>query len=401
MRMIHTGDWHLGKNLEGYSRIDEQKLFLDELCEICQKENVDILLIAGDVYDSTNPSAEAEKLFYSYIKKLSDNGNRAVVIISGNHDSPNRLTSSKPLAEEFGIIMLGTPKSIVSTGKYGSFSINRAFEGGFEIEKNGEKAVFITMPYPNEKNLNEIISETIEENEFQKNYSQKIKEIFNQRGKEFSDDTINVVAGHFFICNGINTDSERNIQLGGSYAVDNDVFPEKTQYVAMGHLHRPQHIKTNIEHSYYAGSPIQYSKSEIGYAKLVFLVDLKPLKKPVVEKIYLKNYKPIEVWRVDGIDAAIKLCDEKKDCNCYVFLEINTDRVFLKSELSEIRKLKKDVVEIKPIIHSEKSENKYQDDDEKTILEQFKEFYKIFNKVDASDEIQELFVEISESILKE
>ncbi len=401
MRILHTGDWHLGKNLEGYSRIYEQKLFLDELCEICDENEVEIIIIAGDIYDTSNPSAEAERLFYSYIKKLSQNGRRAIIIISGNHDSAGRLTSSSPLAEEFCIIMEGTPKTIINTGEYGEFKITRAFEGGFEIEKGSEKAVFITMPYPSEKSINEIISDEIEETEFQKSYSDKIRSIFKEREKEFSDDTINIVVGHFFINNGLSTESERNIQLGGSYAVDNDVFPKKTQYVAMGHLHRPQSIKTNIPCSYYAGSPIQYSKSETGYAKSVFIIEISPYlngTEPIINKIYLKNYKPIEIWKSESIEEALELCEKRKDDNCFVFFEIKTDRVFLQSEIKTMKTLKKDIVEIQPILYNNTQEEFYYELEEKSIIEQFNEFYKITNGVEADNEVSELFLSIIENI---
>jgi len=394
VRIIHTGDWHLGKTLEGFGRIEEQKLFLEELYDICEKRKIDILIVAGDIYDNSNPPAEAEKLFYSYLKKLSKNGERAIVIISGNHDSHTRLTSSSPLAEEFCIIMEGTPKTIINSGDYGNFKINRTFFGGFEIEKSGEKAVFITMPYPSEKNINEIISESIEEFDFKKSYSDKIREIFRDREKEFSDDTINIVVGHFFISGGSSSDSERTIQLGGSYAVDGDVFPEKTQYVAMGHLHRPQHIKTNIEHSYYAGSPIQYSKSEIGYSKSVFFVEIHPAEKPVVEKIYLRNYKPIEIWKSDSIEDALALCEKKKDENCFVFFEIKSDRVFLQSEIKEIRSLKKDIVGIHTVLYEKEKEKYYYENDEKSISEQFKEFYKDVKGIFPKDELVDLFLDI-------
>lgn len=397
MKILHTSDWHLGKNLEGYSRIDEQKMFLEELCQICTKESIDILIIAGDVYDNYNPSAEAERLFYSYIKKLSAHGEMAIVVISGNHDSSGRLTSISPLAEEFCIIIEGTPKTIVNTGEYGKFKINRAFEGGFEIEKNNEKVVFITMPYPNEKNINEIISETIEEDEFKGNYSDKVREIFSKNSTEFQDDTINIVVGHFFICGGESSDSERNIQLGGSYAVNGNVFPQKTQYVAMGHLHRPQRIKTNIKHSYYAGSPIQYSKSEIGYTKSVFIANLKVGKEPAVEKIYLKNYKPIEIWKAESIEEALNLCKENKTRDCFVFFEIKSERVLLQSEIKEIYSTKKDIVEIQTILCEKEKKKFYYEQDEKSISEQFEEFYKIINGVAPTKETMELFLEITEN----
>jgi len=398
MKILHTGDWHLGKTLEGYSRINEQKLFLEELCDICEKNSIDILVVAGDVFDNFNPSAEAEKIFYIYLKRLSNKGKRAIVIISGNHDSPNRLTCSTPLAQEFCIIIEGTPKTLINSGAFGDFVINKSFEGGFEIEKKGEKAVFITMPYLTEKNINEIISNSIDEEEFKKSYSEKIRELFAEKSIQFKDSTINIVVGHFYISGGVSTDSERSIQLGGSYAVNSDIFPEKTQYVAMGHLHRPQHIKTNIKHSYYAGSPIQYSKSETNYTKSVFIVELHPSQEASVEKIYLNNYKPIKIWKADSIEQAIKMCKERKDENCFVFFEIKTDRTISQSEIKTIKTLKKDIVEIQPIIYTNEQEQYYCSDKEKTIPQQFEEFYKIINGVSPSSDMIDLFLEIVSNI---
>ena len=105
MKISHTADWHLGKNLEGHSRLPEQVLFAEDFIRICQEEKPDLILIAGDIYDSYNPSAAAEKLFYETLKKLSRGGQCVTVIISGNHDNPDRLMASGPLARDHGIIM--------------------------------------------------------------------------------------------------------------------------------------------------------------------------------------------------------------------------------------------------------------------------------------------------------
>ena len=91
MRILHTADWHLGKNLEGLSRMDEQERFLEDFVHIVKDNNIDLVIIAGDVYDSSNPPARAEKMFYDTLKKISANGERMTLVISGNHDNPERL----------------------------------------------------------------------------------------------------------------------------------------------------------------------------------------------------------------------------------------------------------------------------------------------------------------------
>ena len=158
MRFIHTSDWHLGKNLEGHSRLEEQEMFCDDFVKIVNDNDIDMIVIAGDIYDTANPPAEAEKLFYNTVSRLANNGERCVVMISGNHDSPERLEAAiTPLAYEQGIIVLGYPLSNTENGKYEGFEIVEAKEGCLKLIINGEKATIITLPYPSEKRLNEAI----------------------------------------------------------------------------------------------------------------------------------------------------------------------------------------------------------------------------------------------------
>ena len=106
MKFIHTSDWHIGKNLEGHSRLEEQEKFCDDFVKIVEENNIDMVIIAGDVYDTSNPPAGAETLFYKTICRLADDGNRCVLVIAGNHDNPERLSAVSPLAKEQGIIFI-------------------------------------------------------------------------------------------------------------------------------------------------------------------------------------------------------------------------------------------------------------------------------------------------------
>ena len=125
LKIIHTADWHLGKN---YSM-----RFLSDFIQMVEEKEADLILIAGDIYDSPNPPAMAEKLFYNTLKKITDKGKRMVVIISGNHDSPERLMAAAPLAMEHGILIAGTPKTVIETGTYGKNKVLRSGEGYVEI----------------------------------------------------------------------------------------------------------------------------------------------------------------------------------------------------------------------------------------------------------------------------
>ena len=113
MKILHTADWHLGKKLEQFSRLPEQKEVMQEIITIADKEEIDVVIIAGDLFDNFNPSNESIELFYSTLKELTNNGSRLVVAIAGNHDSPERIEAPDPLARANGIILTGYPHTVV------------------------------------------------------------------------------------------------------------------------------------------------------------------------------------------------------------------------------------------------------------------------------------------------
>lgn len=395
MRILHTSDWHLGKNLEGFSRLEEQEQFLEELIEKIEENNIDLVIIAGDIYDNGNPPARAENLFYNALKRIAKGGKRAVLVIAGNHDNPERLVAASPLAYEHGVILLGTPKSCALTGNFGGFEIVEAGEGYVEISIGNEKAVIITLAYPSEKRLNELLTKDLEETERRRSYSERVGELFSKLSDKYREDTINLAVSHIFVAGGETTDSERPIQLGGSLTVDAEVLPEKAQYIALGHLHRPQRVKGAKTKAYYAGSPLQYSKSEIGYSKCAYIVEVKAEEEAKVEELFFRNYKPIEVWKCNGVEEAIERCRENSERNIWVYLEIKTDNYITQEQIKQMKELKKDIIEIHPVIEGmEESAVDYESFREKSMAELFKEFYLKERKVDPSNEVMDLFLNI-------
>lgn len=395
LRILHTADWHLGKTLEGYSRLPEQNEFLAELNEIADKEKIDLILIAGDVYDSANPSAQAERLFYDSVKKLAANGQRAVLVIAGNHDSPERLAAASSLAYEHGIILLGQPGSVARTGRLGEFEIEEAGEGYVKLMIREERAVILTLPYPSDKRLQEVLSVADEEEERRKSYSDKVKEFFANLSSHYSSDTINLAISHLYINGGIESDSERQIQLGGSFAVDPSALPP-AQYIALGHLHRPQLVKGAEKDAYYSGSPLQYSKSEIYYSKSVYIVDVQAGEKAKVKEYLLRNYKPIEVWKCKNIEEALQECTDKQEGNSWVYLDIITDRVLTQAEIKEMKSFRKDIVQIRPIFVDEDDKENYEIDNGQTLKidELFQAFYHEQRGAEPPQDIMDLFYEI-------
>lgn len=396
MRILHTADWHLGKSLEKRSRIDEQKKFLDDFIEIAKENDIDLVIIAGDIYDSSNPPAIAEKMFYDTLKKISDNGKRLILIIAGNHDNPERLVASAPLAREHGIIMIGTLKTIIDTGNYGRHKIINSGEGFIEVEINGEKAVILTVPYLSEKRLNEVLYKDMDSDEERiKSYSDRVFSLFDSLKDNYREDTINLLVSHLYAMGSEEGGSERSIQLGGSYIVNCECFPKEAQYIALGHVHKPQLVPGTNKKARYSGSPIHYNKKEVSYNKKCFVVDVKANEEANVKEVYFKVYKPIEIWKCKNFDDALLKCEENKDRECWVYLEIKVDRYMREDEIKKLKELKKDILEITPII-----ENIHRDDEsaislsEKSFEELFIDFYKKERMGEPDKEIIDLFLNL-------
>lgn len=396
MRILHTGDWHLGKNLEGYSRLQEQEAFLQDFIKMVEEQNIDLIIIAGDVYDTSNPPAAAEKLFYDTLKKLSKNGERITLVIAGNHDNPERLIAAGPLAMEHGIIMVGTPKTVVQAGQYGCHEVVDSGEGYIELKIRDEHAVILTVPYPSEKRLNEVLYQEMEEAEERAaTYGERIKTLFSGLAKHYRKDTINLVTSHLFAMDSEEGGSERSIQLGGSYIVSGDCFPEEAQYIALGHVHKPQIVPGTNKRARYSGSPLHYNKKEVSYTKKCFVVDLKPQAEAMVEEIPIPVYKPIEVWKCISIEEALEKCEAEKDREVYVYLEIETDRYIREDEIKQMKSLKADILEILPKIKGqEEDEEILEHMTQQSFEDIFKAFYKKERETDVDQEVLDVLLNL-------
>ena len=263
MRILHTSDWHIGKRLMGRERLDEQSAALDEIVGICEREEVELVLVAGDIFDTYLPSAEAEDLFFSKIKAMAGE-DRAVLLISGNHDDGVRLSAAAPLSEELGIYIVGNARKPLPINVRRRVRPVRS-GAGFAVFENdrGEKAFVNALPYPNEARFKEEKSDL--------SFAERIKKWIDEGEAENPERLPSVFLSHIFVVGGVTSESEREIDLGGARAVPLDVLP-KSDYIALGHLHKRQHMGKG--HCYYSGSPLQYSFDEANGEKGVKVFDL-------------------------------------------------------------------------------------------------------------------------------
>ncbi|MDQ0595637.1 exonuclease SbcD [Chryseobacterium ginsenosidimutans] len=398
MKILHTADWHLGKRLDRFSRLEEQILVLNEIVEITDEQNIDLVIIAGDLFDNFNPSVEAVELFYKTLKRLSLNGKRPVIAIAGNHDSPNLINAPDPLARECGIILIGHPKAKISHFETEYFGISNSEEGFIEIKfKNSEILVRILhTPYANEIRLKEYFGENKEE-QINKVLSENWKHLADQ----FCDENgINILTAHLYM-NKKGTEileepeGEKPIKIGNADLIFSDIIPSQIQYTALGHLHGFQNIGSPEKPVVYSSSPISYSFSEAGQKKYIAVIDAEPGKNVSFEKIQLQSGKSLARKTFDSIDKTVDWL--LKNPNTFVELTLESETFLTADERKRLYQSHKGIVYLIPKI---KNQNLNENSVHEINLNQnieflFQDYFKSKNGgQEANEDLMNLFNEI-------
>lgn len=404
MKILHTADWHLGKRLDGFSRFDEQVAVLNEIITIANEQNVDLILIAGDLFDAFNPPVEAVELFYKTLKNLSNNGKRPVVAIAGNHDSPDRINAPDPLAKECGIILIGHPNELIKPFALDYFKVHRSAEGFIEllIKDIDFPIRLLHTAYANEIRLKTYLGE---------DKSKQLNEVLNDHWLKIADtycDTkgINLLISHLYMNKrGASLleepDGEKPIKIGNADLVFTDGIPPHIQYTALGHLHAFNNIGTAEKPVVYASSPLCYSFSEAGQTKFVVLVDIQPNATAHYEKIALKNGKPLIRKSFQEADLAAQWLLQNPDA--LVELTIETDAFLTTDERKTIYQAHSGIIHLIPKVKNSGSDeisakeiNLNQD-----IKDLFKDYFKSKHaQQDPNNELMDLFNEVLNNLEK-
>ncbi len=321
MVLLHTSDWHLGKRLMDRERLPEQAEVLEEIAAVCDERGVELVLVAGDVFDTYLPPAEAEELFFRAVKRLAEG--RAVVIISGNHDDGVRLAASSSLAGEEGIYIFGGT-NVPAIGAKRKVYAAEADERHIVIRtEKGEEVYINALPYPNEARL--------KEDKTEESYADKTRRRI-ERGDEAYDGRMpHVLLSHLFIAGGKVSESERDIALGGARAVPPEYLPD-FGYTALGHLHRMQKAGNC---GYYSGSLLQYSFDEANTEKCVLLLETQGNQVNLVEKIPLKAGKQLVRLEANGPLEAEELLSRYE--NCFIELTLHLTAPLTAADTQRLR----------------------------------------------------------------
>lgn len=399
MRILHTADWHLGKKLDHYSRIEEQKEVMEEICAIAKEQQVDMVIVAGDLFDSFNPPIEATELLYRTLKKLTRNGRVPVIAIAGNHDSPDRVNVADVLARENGIIFIGHPTDIVPLFEVeDSFKLVKSEMGFIEIELPSiDKPIrLLHTAFANEVRLKEYFAD-----DKQQALQDSLHNKWQALAEQYCDDKgYNLLTTHLFIGKRESElpeepEGEKPLNIGNADIVYSDVIPKQVQYAALGHLHRYQDVGGN-QPVIYSGSPLQYSFAEAGQQKYVSIVDIyTPNELPVITKIGLTAGKQLERKTFSNTDDAVEWLSQNKES--LVELTMETDE-FLKAEDRRlIYQTHSGVVHLIPKVRKTDNDDDTSSDIDinKNIDELFVDFFKSKNDgAEPNSDIMDMFNEI-------
>jgi DNA repair protein SbcD/Mre11 len=275
MRLLHTGDWHVGRSIRGRSRADEFADALDEVVGIARQEGVDAVLVAGDLYDHRLPTPEADELVFETLVRLHGAG-IPVVAIPGNHDSADRLKAFAGLLRPVGVTVV--PR--VAPPDQGSVVEVPSREGG-------EAALVACVPFVPERRFGDAAALFHATEDWYLSYAEGMGRLLAAMAESFRDDRVNVLMAHLFTDGAIPGGGEHQVSIGIEYAVSPSRLPATASYVALGHVHRPQAVRGAPSPTRYAGSLLQLDFGETEQTKSVTVVEASPARPAKVREVAL------------------------------------------------------------------------------------------------------------------
>lgn len=359
MKLIHLGDLHIGKRVNEFSMLEDQEFILARILSVIEDEQPDGVLLAGDIYDKTVPSAEAVALFDRFLVRLARLG-PAVFMISGNHDSPERIAFGGRLMEQSRVY------------------VSPIFDGHIKsvlLKEGTRQARIYLLPFVKPAQVRHYLDESVTD------YNQAMEACI--REMKVNPEEINILVAHQFVTGAIRCESEE-LSVGGTDNVDFEVF-EPFDYVALGHLHGPQQV--GRETIRYAGSPLKYSFSERNQVKSLTVVEIERKGRIGVRQVPLTPRRDLREIR--GTYAELTMRDNYAGTNVEDYLRvILTDENEVMDALAKLRIIYPNIMRLEYDNTRTRTNSVLLADEavqEKSRLELLDELYEIQNGVPLSE----------------
>jgi exonuclease SbcD len=292
MKILHTSDWHVGRTIRGRSRAAEHEAVLAEIVGIAAQEQVDLVLVAGDQFDTAAPTPEAERIVWQALLDLADTGAH-VVTVAGNHDHPARLHAVAPL---LGLRRISAAAHLARPDDGGCIDV---------AVRSGETARVAVLPFLSQRAIvsaDDLMN--LDADQHAGRYDARARAVVDTLCKGFTADTVNLVVTHMMVAGGTMGGGERSAHTIFDYVVAATAFPATAHYVALGHLHRAQRIPA-ASPVHYAGSPLQLDFGETADTKSVTLIEAAPGKPAETRTVALAAGRRLRTIRgaLDDLEA--------------------------------------------------------------------------------------------------
>lgn len=263
MKILHTGDWHVGRTLHRRQRLDEAEAVLGEVAEIAAREQVDLVLVCGDVFEHYAPSAEAERVVYRTLLALRAAG-AEVVVVPGNHDNAKRFGAVEELFQAAGVRVVP--------------EVRRPDAGGVVTlsARDGTPVQLACLPWVAERLLYSATDLMGAQEEPLQEYAEELPRLLHALCGALDTACVTLLAGHLFVSGARLGGGERELTIGQIFAIDPARLPTSVQYIALGHVHRPQDVPGAATPARYAGSVLALDFGEAAQEKSVTIVELEP-----------------------------------------------------------------------------------------------------------------------------
>lgn len=322
MKILHTSDWHIGKQLHKEDLSEDLELFFDWLIDTIQKEQIDLLLVSGDIFDQANPSQTSFSQYYDFLKRMAKLDCK-ILMTGGNHDSPSVLNAPKQLLEILDIFMVGGAPD----------EIQELF---FEYKKDDVNLVIAAVPFLKDKDIRKSVAgESYEDKIDQiriglKNYFSNVNEYYkeNYSAHKF------IMMGHLYVQGAQPSDSEREIQIGNLAGVEESIFGGTPDYVALGHIHKPYSVGGSNK-IHYSGSPVSFSFSEKEDQKQINIINFTTTQNEV-QIIPVPKFRSLIAFEgtMAEVEKTISEFDEKNDLITLGEIRVTEEKISLTTRLN-------------------------------------------------------------------
>ena len=383
MKLLHTGDWHIGKLVHGLHMTEDQQYILKGFINLVKEEQVDVVIIAGDIYDRSVPPTEAVELLDEVLSTLIVTLGVKVIIISGNHDSPDRLDFGSKILRDQGLFIRGRLEKVINP---------------IVLEDAYGEVFFYPIPF-----VEPALVRGLSGDDTIRTHDEAMEKVMSDFIGEVDATARNICISHAFVMGDTvpeSSDSERPLALGGAAYVRASHY-NSFDYTALGHIHRPQRIsKETIR---YAGSLLKYSFSEAQQKKSMTLIDLKEKGNMVIQQKYLTPKRDMRVIKGKIDDLIVAKVYALANTNDYIHA-IVTDVGVLYEPMKKLRAIYPNILQLereRQLVSQEASTLTIEDIKQKSDDHLFASFYEHVTGKEASDEMTAVFKTLYNSISSE